>query len=813
MKRTAILLLSVLLNISFFTVRADAPNWGSADTVESHLVGPGIEYTKIIYHSQPLILWWTVIDLQNPYNKVEESMSRHQVPDVKRWDIATHYKENSWPGHHVKVAWNHDFFVYDDGICIGQNISNGEETFSLWGRSLLAITKDKKAEVFNPNTMTCAATAPDGTSVALTSYNSGATYIAGNYVLFNHMNSRTLTDAGRYFELQPLDEWIVNGHDIRCKVLNMGSSPIQTSGDHCVLYFRNEGTTDFDGHVNVGDTIRITQKFTGATWGTPPADIFNGFHGYPSLAHDGVLHDGEYNDFENGREYEKSSHVLAGISKDKTKLFVLLNEMSAQSNAVDCVDLTNWMLAHGAWDVVNFDSGGSAAIAIDGNMLNLPGRGAVRPIEDAMLAVSLAPDDSIADHITFSRPYISPTTISLTPLRVLLFNKYDEVLSNDLAGCTFTCSPSEMGYVDDNAVFHSGVKGMNGTITAEKDGKTATLLVGTRTANNVRPAYTNILINDKRHYQINVSGENGGDTFSLDPAAFNWTSSDADCCTVDDGILIGRRNGTAELTATFDTISFKINATVEIPTDNLLKQESFADTANITFSNSGVKNLHADANNLPAGWTDGEVYNFDITSSRVPTMALTNAVRLYSLPDSVTFKMHDATGIVKTVNVMYHDALGTSTTLTFTPVAEHDSAYCIPLSALSVPQFPVTIRRIQFNMQSAKVGTGYQIALGDLFAHYAGGSGVKAVKTGASASPLRLINGSETVKAVFSAERAGRAVVSMYTASGQLLSTQTVATQSGVNEVTISTKQASCGFYIVTVSTPQATWSAKCSVR
>ena len=51
---------------------------------------------------------------------------------------------------------------------------------------------------------------------------------------------------------------------------------------------------------------------------------------------------------------------MVGISKDKTKLYVCINEMSAQSKPIDCVDMATWMLERGAWDIVNFDSGGSA---------------------------------------------------------------------------------------------------------------------------------------------------------------------------------------------------------------------------------------------------------------------------------------------------------------------------------------------------------------------------------------------------------------------------------------------------------------------
>ena len=49
-----------------------------------------------------------------------------------------------------------------------------------------------------------------------------------------------------------------------------------------------------------------------------------------------------------------------------------------------------------------------AAIVIDEQMLNIPGRGSVRPVQDAMLAVSLAPDDPALHHLAFDLMGSSP---------------------------------------------------------------------------------------------------------------------------------------------------------------------------------------------------------------------------------------------------------------------------------------------------------------------------------------------------------------------------------------------------------------------
>src|SRR5574344_105337 len=163
-----------LITPKLFATAADSvkePNWGKYELVEKYTLGPGITYQKFVYPDKPLLVWFTEIDLSNPLNKVEQAESRNAVPDLDRWTVQTFSKENSHEGHDVKVAWNHDFFSYDQAVCIGSNISNGEMTRTKWGRSMLAITQDKLAKVFNPNNMECKATAPDGTAVDIDYYN------------------------------------------------------------------------------------------------------------------------------------------------------------------------------------------------------------------------------------------------------------------------------------------------------------------------------------------------------------------------------------------------------------------------------------------------------------------------------------------------------------------------------------------------------------------------------------------------------------------------------------------------------------------
>lgn len=336
----------------------------------------------------------------------------------------------------------------------------------------------------------------------------------------------------------------MNGTPTVCDVLEVSDLPLQTSDTDFVLYLRNTKLNSLPD-IKVGEGITISQKLVAGKFGTPPDNILQAFHGYPSIAYEGKLHDGEYNDFENGREYETSCRTMAGMSQDGKTVYFVATELSENSTGINCIDIANWMLAHGAWNVVNFDSGGSTAIVVDHTMLNLPGRGSLRPVMDGVLLVSTAPEDNGVAHYSFSKTQLNVPIISLAPLTLISQNKYKDVIERnvEVEGFAFRCEPAELGWVDKGAVFHAGETVMSGKIIAEKNGITAELPVSTRPVQDIHIAADEILIDSVRPYRINLEGNINGQVYTLDPAAFAWTSSNPSCCRIENGILKGIENG------------------------------------------------------------------------------------------------------------------------------------------------------------------------------------------------------------------------------------------------------------------------------
>lgn len=785
------------LALSFAATSAFAnPEWGPADTVACYNVGPGIEYTKIIYPDKPLIIWYSTIDLTNPYNKVEQVMSRHQVPDVNRWDVMTHYKENSRPGHQVKIAWNHDFFVYESGICIGGNISDGQITHLLTGRSMLAITADKKAEIFLPGYDTKIITA-DNTEVGIDIFNASAAGLTGDCIFFNHLNGTTLSEPGTYIQVQPQQPWIVNGDDIPCKILAISNEPLQTSPTECVIYLRGSKLNALDGHVKVGDVLSVRQRVTSPSWGIAPEDILNGFHGYPSIAHDGVLHEGEYNNFENGREYEKSSHVMAGISKDKTKLYICLNEMSTQSQPIDCVEMANWMLQRGAWDIVNFDSGGSAAIVINEEMQNLPGRGSVRPVQNAMLAVSLAPEDNTVTQMSFSKKVITTATISSLPLSVVSYNQYGDIVEENVAGCTYTVSPENLGYVDSNGIFHSNQQGGSGKIIATKGNVSCEVPLNVQEATDVQLPFSELLIDSSRQYIIPVYGIVNGKSIPLEAEAFQWEPSTPGIVKIEEGVLSGIQNGTTTVTGTFGNLSISFDVTVEIGKGSMsvLNFKEIIDQPST--STSGLTNLTV-TDNIPSSWKNGTGFHVDKIGGRLLRINHTGATTIYGLPDDLSMNVYDPQSAIDRVLIQLTDKQSNVHNIEVTPSGT-DCECVFNLSKDDIPfdiqQFPIKITNLSVYF---KATTNADFALGDLMANYPipDESSVTAIST---PKALTISNNTETLNVSFASENETKAQLLVYNTSGTLVQNSSIQVEQGNNSFAMDISFLPTGIYFVTL--------------
>ncbi len=790
-------------------------DWGVCDTLAMYNVGPGITYSKLVYHDKPLIVWLVEVDLTNPYNKVEQSPSRMAVPDTKRWTVPTFQTELSKPGHNVRVAWNHDFFSYDGGYAIGLNIHEGQPNYTKFSRSTLAFDDKKHAEVFRAGISPYVVIGDE--KVYIDFYNRAANAFYGSCVFFNMYNASTLTEAGHYIALQPIDGWAVNRPEgTRCRVTAISDEPMQTSVDTYVLYLRNEKLHALD-KAAVGDIATVYQTFDAPTWGVIPENIMEGFHGYVSIVHDGVLHKGEYDDFENGssypngRSYELSSRTMAGINKEGNRLYVAVNEAgSGKSEAIDCIEMAAFLVDHGANDVVNFDSGGSAAISLDGEMLNYPMRGgSIRPVADAMLAVSTAPAADDAASIGFTNRRRRMPMLGATPLGVMAYNEYGDIVSKDITkDCTFECIPAELGYVDADGVLHASDNAVSGKIVATYNaaGKTLTaeMPVFLAQIDGVKPANSSLLIDKYRRQLLGLCGVCGGINIDVDPSAFEWSASPEGIVEIDDnGYVTGKANGTATVTGTYKDLEVNMEVTVEIPESDIdITRFDDGTVFGMKYASALIKNLTSNTTDFPEGWDRGASLTFDLKSNRNPMVTFNPgaSIRLYSLPNSLTLTMNDRDNVVSGIKMDFVDAEGTRFSLTNATVPEQQE-YVFKFAEsdgteMLTPRYPLTFEKMYFTMVKKSV-TGARLDLRSITANYPGMGAVDDIMVDARRDGA-LIAGQQGDNIVLVlGDASGAARVRVSTLSGAVALSADADFASG--SVAVYAPALAPGIYIVTV--------------
>ena len=699
--------------------QAAAPDWGVADTLEHYEIGPGIQYIKIRYESVPLTLWATTIDMTNPYNAIEQVQSNNAVPDLSRELVQDMSKRLTRPGHKVCAAFNHDFFSYDAGICIGLNASNGLISWSSGsGRSTFAITQDKTASVFFPVPQ-CSASLPTGESVAIDQFNWGIGYTNGDCVLFTNLNALTLDAEGRYIKLRPLGDWIINGEPTPCRVVSIGHTPIQPDGKSHILFMRNDAATQFESRVQVGDVVQIDQRFVNTTFpnsglSVPPAQqVLQAFHGWPSVILNGELHDKEYNDFVTpGREFQDYPCTLVGITKDGKKLFIITADKGSM------VEDAYYLVEQGAWNVVNFDGGGSATMVVYDQVVNSPTDGKERAVMDSFQGISLAPDDPVFSFLSFSKPSIKTHPLGVTPLRLLAHNRYGIVIDDDCREVEFSCEPEELGYVNSRGEFCAGPVAMSGTITARRGDSTCKMRVTmSGTTGEPRLCIDSLYIDDIREYPIELEAEASGETYRVNPEILTWSVTGDDCCQVVEGAVKGVKSGRAMLRGSYEGTTVEFPVVVEIGAGEMV-HEDFADVASLPVTaSSAVAQMRFDSSILPAGWSDGNTLVFDLNTGRAPNIVIDHSMRFFGLPDSVSMQIKNWDSIISSISCEFTCPTG-SWIHTLTPEADSDSVYVVPLSDRGVSDFPVTLDNLKIYLSTQQKGTDRKISFRDFKAYY-----------------------------------------------------------------------------------------------
>ena len=282
----------------------------------------------------------------------------------------------------------------------------------------------------------------------------------------------------------------------------------------------------------------------------------------------------------------------------------------------------------------------------------------------------------------------------------------------------------------------------------------------------------NILIDGIREFPIRIDAKSGKQVYQLDPGAFTWSSSNPDCCLVQDGVIKGIANGETGLHGTLDELSVHVNVKVEIAGKERI-HETFADLASWPIKTSGTfSNLRYENTALPNGWEDGINMIFDVKTGRSASIEFNKPVTFYSLPDSVSFRMFVKDDVIKELYLDFASNTKTGFLKTkLIPVVRKDSVYSVSFMEGDLPlnliEYPLTLTSMKFYLKAGMSLIGTKFSFKDLKAYYPSASGVGISEVVVSKHLSWLATSKDEAVLHYSLSKVGTASISLWTVDGK----------------------------------------------
>lgn len=339
--------------------------WAQDSTI-STTIAPGVVHTHYT-RSGPYSIHVLEIDLSDTSYHVEA----YRPSGLVATSLQTQYNDRD--GHRVLAAINADFFSYQTGWPLGNNVVNGEiilGTLSL--RSHFAMNTSNRP-VIERFTFRGSIKTSTGKSFPLKSVNQSRKL--NSIILYTpRWTAKTEIDViGTECVLRPLSQkWWVSD-TIRCvvnEINSLGNGVIPAAGG--ILWAsNNEAGLELKEKVHAGETLAVYAGFEPSLEGI--TQVVGG-------AGRILLNGRPVAEEENGAEKlevkflrDKHPRTFVGFNRDTTKLFLCtVDGRQASSIGMNFKEMADFLLSIGAWNAVNLDGGGSTTMVIQGAIVNSP---------------------------------------------------------------------------------------------------------------------------------------------------------------------------------------------------------------------------------------------------------------------------------------------------------------------------------------------------------------------------------------------------------------------------------------------------------
>lgn len=842
--KKALLLASSLFVISGLA-QAESVTLGSdeyqIDRLIEREIGPGTTYLRLRLPDYPLNANVLMVDLTNPYNRIETTVAKESSRGTE--GLVTAAQRQSSEGLRPIAAANANFWVVGShpegpiwtGITRNVSLRNGKlitesnQHRDLWDggtmrtgivgisydksmyidycTSSISITNDKigTAEVHQCNKGVW----PDEIGMYNSHYGATTQFMPINANSTSYIIEE-LNDATEVILDFDTDQQWVSAQDMTFEVKEVRTDAGRgTLGNHDLALVGRGDNRALLAQLAVGDKLTLNYSWTFDPNANPVTpQIENAIGGNALTLRNGELTEHNYNETYNSQVYSRTGY---GTSADGKTLYVIVIDKSTDpvyGTSKGCgTDLMCTIAKHlGCWNMAAFDGGGSAEMMIDNQIINKTTEGTPRAVANGWMIYSIAPEDdnSVARLEFYDYELKQPIYASASP-RVIAYNKYGAVVDYDYKDVTYSCSEG-VGECLGN-VFTAGSTACSGTLTAHCGNVSVTKDIEIINA-EVAIVSKNILIDNFRPFQLSVNAITADKTYAYDPTHLEWSVEDPDVASIDsDGVLRGLANGTTTITGTIGDFSTQSTVTVEIANAESIP---FCPLAAWTVKKgTGMSDLTvAD---------DGTIsFTFNKTNGYIDLSQTEED--FYSLPDEAYATFTSTVPVAEiqvnilpaseTRNINYKLQPETSWAAGVEHTVDLEIEKNVDLD--NILSYPLSLRRVRFTFETLSTNTGAQtFKLGGIFGRYKHFDGVQSVAIDEPSSAKLLICGNPAQSgSTVTVKAPGITAVAVYSITGALVGTFTA---DGSDYATIEAPTA--GTYVVVATTNAGQCSAIMLVR
>ena len=802
-------LLLSLCSVAAQTTTIIDNNTYTVDTLQHSKVGPGAYYTAIKFTGPTLTFrtFYLEADANQPNFEIRTELGRDSIIGTE--NISAHAERKTTETECYFAAVNGDFFetTGDVGTPINGSMHNGVPATAVTGSPHFIITGGTSPYA---SFLTASYTykVNGGESISLNRINGRIG--TNELTVFNSTTGKyTHTPAGTAeiaIELLPGESWKINA-PFKAKVVGTAS----TNGNHQIA--EGQGVLSASGtmahyvtDLKEGDELEFTFTNTLNNYGGIAPDIRQMVGGNTIFLIDGQT-------VEQG-DFSRHPRTMLGYNKDRSKvIFAVVDGRSAISSGATYYELADIMKWANADYGINIDGGGSSSLYLQKfGYMNQPSDGHERAVANGVYCVSKTPKDNNITEIRFKDWAMECPKYGIYTPVFYGYNQYGILIDTDVQDVTISCNPKLGEIINEGKTFYATGEGTY-ALTATYNGMTASIpvTVSETDSENVSLRLSNVLIDNKREYPVEVNALVKEDLMPLNPVALSWASADTDIAEISEsGVLKGVANGNTTVTGSVGDFTGTMNVTVEIPeADHMPVIEDFiADD----FRLSQVGGTGITASDMDNG------FKFNYTgngSSRGANITLNfNALAVWSLPDEFRILINPGNASVKKVSMTATNALGEKGTAwtgyeadempknQITEIIMSPKDWC---DTEDIGIYPITLNTLRIDLGASAKGEEFEIQIPAFEACYTKQGGI----TNAVAENQTVKVYPNPVKAGESVSIAveGQATVSIYSLNGAK-----VAELNCNGEASIPTDGMN-GMYIIKVTSDNSVKIAKLMVR